>query len=191
MNAIKVLSKYFKEYITINGLTGATYTYAVRSDKRWPVVSCYMHMAKCKPSSWLYIAIDANADMNNLNESDMLYIGSQTQDRMFRGDGLKGNNFHHQEMRNGKGGSNLESYLANGSSVKIYVLDKSFLERITNTDNFLIKYKPILDSKEINKKVGHAGYWYEQIILSENRDSWSWNCKGADRQSREVINREL
>ena len=34
-----------------------------------------------------------------------------------------------------------------------------------------------------------ADYWYEQIILSEEKRSWSWNEKGADSKAQEVINK--
>lgn len=56
-----------------------------------------MHGKKCSGGSWLYIAIDDNADLSTLNNEQKLYVGSQSQDRMFRGDGLKGKNFHHAE----------------------------------------------------------------------------------------------
>ena len=89
MSTIKKFSRYFQKYITITGLSGETYTYKARSDKNYPVVDYVLHKEKCKLGSWLYIAVEGNSDLNNLDNAQKLYVGSQTQDRMFRGDGLK------------------------------------------------------------------------------------------------------
>jgi len=191
MNTIKKLSRYFQKYITITGLTGETYTYKARSDKNYPVVDYVLHKEKCKLGSWLYIAVDGNSDLNNLDNAQKLYVGSQTQDRMFRGDGLKGKNFHHLEMRKGFGQNNLEEYLQKGRTVEIYIISKGVLERGAAEAPELEHIAPILADDSLRKYANHPAYWYEQIILSEEKRSWSWNEKGADSKAQEIIKLSL
>jgi hypothetical protein len=194
MSTIRKLSRYFQRYITITGFTGETYTYVARSrDKKnpekYPILDCQLHREKCKPGSWLYIAVEGNSDLNNLDNAQKLYVGSQTQDRMFRGDGLKGKNFHHQEMRKGSGQNNLEEYLQKGRTVEIYIISKGVLERGAAEAPELKHIAQILADDSLKKYANHPAYWYEQIILSEEKRSWSWNEKGADSKAQEVIRR--
>ena len=188
MKTVKSLSKYFSLYLTIDGFTGETYTYKKRTDDVFPEVSCKMHKPKCQPGSWLYIAIDGDANIQNLNQSDTLYVGSQTQDRMFRGDGLKGKNFHHAEIRKGNGMKNLEEHLSKRNSVKIFTLSKDTMEKFVIEDPDLMHLQIIHQEKYKKTKI-HPGYWLEQIILSEDIKEWAWNTKGVDSSAMAAIKR--
>ena len=196
MSTIRKLSRYFQRYITITGFTGETYTYVARSrDKKnpekYPVLDCQLHREKCKPGSWLYIAVEGNSDLINLDNAQKLYVGSQKKDRMFRGDGLNGVNFHHREMRKGNGQNNLEEYLQKGGTVDIYIISKDVLERAARESPELKYIAQILadDKLKEDKSVDFPGYWYEQTILYEEKSSWSWNTKGATSNAQEVINK--
>lgn len=107
---------------------------------------------------------------------------------MFRGDGLKGKNFHHQEMRNGNGLVNLEEYLEKGNKVEIYVISKNILEKATKEEPSLKKYEVLISDTSLKKYSQHPAYWYEQIILSEENNCWAWNSKGADNKAFKIIN---
>jgi hypothetical protein len=68
-----------------------------------PVIESTFHAPKCRPDSWLDVAAPARSSLAAPSPSDKLYVGSQTAGRMFRGGGVGGNNFHHVQMRAGKG----------------------------------------------------------------------------------------
>lgn len=70
MNTISILSKYFQKYISISGLSGTTYTYKARSEKNYPIVIHKMNMEKCKPGSWLYIAVAKQANLMDLKKKN-------------------------------------------------------------------------------------------------------------------------
>jgi len=194
MNTIKKLSMYFKKYITITGFTGETYTYLARSkDKnnpeKYPVLNYQLHREKCKPGSWLYIAVEGDSDLNNLDNAQKLYVGSQKKDRMFRGDGLDGLNFHHREMRKGNGQNNLERYLHKGGTVDIYIISKNALVSAASRSPELKHIAQILADEKLKEdnSFEFPGYWYEQTILYEEKSSWSWNTKGAASKAQKII----
>jgi len=173
MKTIQNLAKYLKPYMDITDLDEPnTYTYKARCGTAWPVVNNNMHRPKISKGSILYAAIDAEADLDNLKPEDLLYIGSQkNSDRMFRGDGLAGKNFHHLSMRKGCDGNNLTQFLSTGRKVKIYYID----------ENSLMEYvkKEIPDPCSVlNLKKDHPGFILEQIVLVEGQKSWSWNSAG-------------
>ena len=191
MNTINILGKYLQKYISISGLSGSTYTYKARSKEPFPVVTHKLHKEKCKPGSWLYVALDSKADIKNIKNSDKLYIGSQTQDRMFRGDGLKGTNFHHLEMRKGNQHLNLINFLEAGNEVIIYRLGKDQLFQIAENEPDLKRIRPIISSSKIQKFTNSPGYWFEQIVLYQEKECWDWNTKHSDSNARAVIESSL
>ena len=184
------LSRKFKKYITIKGFTGEEYTYKKRSDKNYRVVDIELHKEKCKPGSWLYIAVEGNSDVIDLDDSQKLYVGSQTKDRMFRGDGLDGKNFHHQQMREGNGQNNLEEYLQLGGTVDIFIIGKDILEELAAKVTELQFVSAILADDSL-KRTDQPGWWYEQIILSEEKESWSWNIKGAGSDVKKAVKKYM
>ena len=184
MSTIKLLSRFFEKYITITAITDKTYTYR---REIWPVVVHDLHREKCKRGSWLYIAVNGNSDLNDLHDYQKLYVGSKKNDRMFRG--LK-NNFHHKQMRKGNGLNNLEEYLKEGETVDIYIISKDVLMNRAANDPKLKYISLILSDNSLND-TDHPGYWYEQTILYEEKQSWSWNTKGADSKAKGTIKKYI
>lgn len=159
-------------YITLTGIQGDdTYNYAARGMFNFPVVKHTMHREKIRPGSWLYLTLDAEANLTKLTSADCLYVGSATQDRMFRGDGLKGKNFHHNEMRTGRGCHNLLQYLREGRAARIHLVPESVIRQL----------KSNLPSSVLALREGtkHAGNWAEQVILAQT-GRWAWNTDGAN-----------
>ena len=69
-----------------------------------PVIEATLHGPKGRPDSWLDVAAPTGSSLAAPSPSDRRDVGSQTADRMFRGgDGVGGNNFHHVQLRAGKG----------------------------------------------------------------------------------------
>jgi hypothetical protein len=100
MDIISRLSSHFERYLTIERVhASATYDYRARGMYGLPVFVTTMHRPKCAGGSWTYIAVAHGANPAALIPGERLYVGSQTMDRMFRGDGMRGTNFHHAQMR--------------------------------------------------------------------------------------------
>ena len=98
LDIINTLSPLFQRYITLKRVsTAATYNYAARNMHGWPVFDSTMHCPKCSGGSWTYVAVKGGANLLQLNDDERLYVGSQTLDRMFRGDGMDGKNHHGSE----------------------------------------------------------------------------------------------
>lgn len=183
MNIVELLTPHFERYITINGVVpGKAYNYAARDYRNLPVVDVSMHRPKCGPDSWLYVAVRATGNLAALLPEDKLYVGSQTPDRMFRGDGMQGRNFHHAEMRNGNGDRNLISYLKSGGKVDIHRISARGIERSVTGIEKLQVFAPLLRQPD-----EHIGYWFEQAILLHEVKDWAWNKQGAKKPAKQVI----
>src|SRR5687768_18317782 len=115
VSIVSLLAPYFERYITLERIhpTG-TYNYKARDVSGAQVIETTMHSRKCRPGSWLYIAVPVTANLVSLAPREKLYVGSQTRDRMFRGDGMAARNFHHAQMRGGNGEDNLENFMRSG-----------------------------------------------------------------------------
>ncbi len=187
MNFFKFSAPAFEKYITIHGVNnGQTYNYAKRNIFNIPVVRCTRHRPKCAVGeSWVYVAISHGAELRNLGPLERLYVGAQTQDRMFRGDGLNGDNFHHAEMRNGKNNSNLIQYLQTGKEVDIYRAPSKALARLVSAHSELNYLNPLLTLPISTKK--HLGYWFEQAVLHYEYPQWCWNSAGAEKTLSKVL----
>lgn len=182
MDIISILAASAVPYIEINGLTGGTYTYKARTqDQRHPIVDHRMLEKKASAGSMLYLAVDADAELKKLKSTEKLYVGSQSDtDRMFRGDGMKGLNFHHAQMREGGGANGLISYLAKGKKVKIFRISSSDLKRLTESNLAMARYKPMVNGQlSLSRGRNFAGYWFEQLILRDEKPDWAWNTQGA------------
>ena len=139
-------------------------------------------MPKCKVSSWLYIAVLAGANLPSLTRREKLYVGSQTVDRMFRGDGMGGQNFHHAAMRSGNGEDNLENILCYGEKVHIYLISGTSIAKAVEEVQYLGPFKPLLHQPR-----EHVGYWFEQFILYSEGKEWRWNKASAEAKARRVF----
>lgn len=184
MSIVSHLAPYFDHYITLERVH-LTHTYDYIADSRrffgLAVIESVRHMAKCKRGeSWLYVAVPASADLTSLSQREKLYVGSQTVDRMFRGDGMAGKNFHHAQMRKGNGEDNLENFLRSGEKVHIYRISVVSIEKAVKQEKYLSCFEPLLNHK-------HVGYWFEQLILYSEGKEWRWNIAGVDGKASSVL----
>ena len=185
MDIIRELADNFKHYISIDAVhPTATYNYAKRGFFNLPVVKCQRLLPKCtEGESWTYIAVPAGSKLYNLADDERLYVGAQTQDRMFRGDGLGGDNFHHAEMRAGRGSDNLITYLRAGNRVEIHRVASSDALRAIDRSPRMSQLAWIADAEVSKKK--HVGYWLEQAILVTQPGKWRWNSAPAVRAAKQ------
>jgi hypothetical protein len=183
MNIVELLAPYFERYITINGtVRGKSYNYVKRGFKNLPVVDITFHSPKCDRDSWLYVAVAKDSKLAALRPEEKLYAGSQTSDRMFRGDGLQGKNFHHAEMRSGNGERNLIRYLNAVGKVEIHRISaRGLAETVAHVQKLRV-FAPLL--LQPNK---HPGYWFEQAILFHEPREWAWNTNGTENKAGLVI----
>jgi len=190
-NPIKLFAPAFERYITIHGLDGnRTYDYVTdkRNFRGCAVVRFTRHARKCcADESWLYVALAANAIPATLTDQDKLYIGSQTQDRMFRA-GVDGSeNFHHAQMRcarkvngvsrDGETRGLVAHLRAGGGEVEIFRASREALLRVIRTDPRLGWLKAFCGQE-------HFGKVLESLVLylEPPHEVWQWNTKGPDKQ---------
>lgn len=175
MDIIKTLSSHFERYLTVERVhPSATYNYKARDMFGLPIFETTMHKPKCTGGSWTYVAVPASARLDTLAKDDRLYIGSQAADRMFRGDGMRGTNFHHAQMRAGNGTDTPEAFLRKGQPFAIYRLDASRLaETIANHPELGVLKRLLANPTK------HRGYWLEQLVLHLEPGTWRWNTSAA------------
>lgn len=178
MSVLASLAPYFEHYLTLVHPT-ATYNYKARGFFNWPVIDVTMHRPKCTPGSWLYVAVPAGADLAALRHYERLYIGSQTGDRMFRGDGMRGCNFHHAQMRAGNGDDNPINYLRSGRCVDLHRVNEASMKRALSDVPSFVALAAILNT--VTKS--HLGYWLEHIVLAAEARQWRWNTAAADHEA--------
>lgn len=187
MDATASISSCFSPYLTLTGLVpGATYSYNARGSSNHPCVTLTWHQKKVggQGQSWLYMAVKRGASLSHLVPGERLYVGSQTRDRMFRGDVARHTqNFHHADMRSEGKGDSLENYLATGEQVDILIANADTLRRaIVQDPTTMAPLIPALTAPTAPIARGkHFAYWIEQYILIEEVGQWRWNKKGADR----------
>lgn len=183
MNVLSLLAPHFEHYITLDRVhPSQTYDYKAREFFGLPVIDITMHQAKCRPDSWLYVAVAGGTRLATLEADAKLYVGSQTADRMFRGDGMGGLNFHHAQMRAGNGNDNSINYLRTGKKVDIYRISSANI-------GTAVREIPALRSLAslLTQPTKHVGYWFEQFCLYADRHSWRWNTAGADAGAQAII----
>jgi hypothetical protein len=176
MNTIALLAPYFERYITLERAHPyATYNYKARNMFGLPVIEATLHRPKCTPGSWLYVAAPLGASLESLQAGERLYVGSQTGDRMFRGDGLGGKNFHHAQMRSGNGDDNPINFLRSGQKIDVHRISAEQIGRAITVMTELASLHSLL--KQPSK---HVGYWIEQLTLLTQRGLWRWNTAPAE-----------
>lgn len=190
MDITSLIASAAVPYIAINGLSGKTYLYKVRTqEQKHPVVDHRMFERKASAGSMVYFAVDSEANLHNLKPGEKLYVGSQSSsDRMFRGDGMNGENFHHAQMREGNAGEGLLTYLAKGRKVTIYRVSSLDLKRLVETQSSMSRYQPMVNGQlALSRGRDLAGYWFEQLILREEKSEWAWNTQGAHADALKAI----
>lgn len=183
MSLIFHLAPVFERYLTLERVRAqATYNYKARGFFDLPVIESTFHAPKCRPDSWLYVAAPTGSSLAALSPSDKLYVGSQTADRMFRGDGMGGNNFHHAQMRAGNGNDTLLNYLSAGHRVDIHRISALGLRQAVLGTEALHRLAPLLE-----QPTRHVGYWFEQFVLHEDGKSWRWNTAQVEGRARALF----
>lgn len=185
MNVVSLLAPYFERYITLEHVhPSQTYDYKARGFFGLPVIEVSMHKPKCSPDSWLYVAVPADVSLSSLAQGQRLYVGSQTSDRMFRGDAMGGLNFHHAQMRAGNGDDNPVNYLRAGGRVTVHRVNATRIAAAFAEVPSLHRFRPLLAQTRM-----HVGYWLEQHVLMHELNDWRWNTAGADSSARAVLQR--
>jgi hypothetical protein len=183
MSVVSLLAPYFDRYITIERIhPSQTYDYKARGVIGARVIEITMHTGKRSGGSWLYVAVAAGSNLESLATREKLYVGSQTLDRMFRGDGMAGRNFHHAQMREGNGADNLENFLRSGEKVLIYSISDVSITRAVEQVQQLSRFNGLL-----YQHTKHVGYWFEQLILYLEGKEWSWNTARAEQPAVAVL----
>lgn len=175
MDIISRLSSRFERYLTLESVHAwATYDYRARGMHGLPVFVTTMHRPKCAGGSWTYIALAGDANPAALRPGERLYVGSQTVDRMFRGDGMRGTNFHHAQMRAGRGSDTPEALLREGQAIEILRLNALEFARTMSGRCDLAGLQQLM-----HLPAKHPGYWLEQFILHHEQRQWRWNTAPA------------
>lgn len=183
MNVLASLAPYFERYLTLERVhPTATYNYKARGFFNWPVIDVTMHRPKCTSGSWLYVAAPTDAALSVLAADQKLYVGSQTGDRMFRGDDMGGRNFHHAQMRAGNGDDTPVNYLQSGRRVDLHRIGETSMRRALSETQSLAKVASAINSMSKN----HLGYWLEHVILALAPKQWRWNTAAADREAARI-----
>jgi hypothetical protein len=183
MSTISLLAPYFDRYITLERVhPQATYNYKARNMFGLPVIDATLHRPKCTLDSWLYVAVPFGASLESLDPGECLYVGSQTQDRMFRGDGFGGKNFHHAQMRAGNGDDNPITFLRSGKKIDIHRISGEQIDLAVTAVSQLSGLRPLLTQPS-----KHVGYWIEQLTLHTQKGHWRWNTAPADGPAVAVI----
>lgn len=187
MNVLPFFAPSFERYLTLERVHPTrTYNYAKRGVFGLPVIELTQHGPKCKlGESWLYMAVPVNARIDGISKEDRLYVGAQTQDRMFRGDGVDSANYHHAEMREGNGSDNPVTHLRAGKGIDIYRIPAEKIAATVNGTPDLVGLVPLLNQPKTPRK--HIGYWFEQYILYAEPGIWRWNTAIADKSIARIL----
>src|SRR4051812_21743440 len=191
LNVLRFLSSSFEHYITLDRVHPTrAYNYAKRNLYNLPVIDAIRHAPKCKMGdSWLYVAIPVDSRLDTLRQDEKLYVGAQTQDRMFRGDGLSGDNYHHNEMRKGNGEEdNPVAYLRTGRKIEIHRISASAIAEAVRKTSDLTFLEPLLHQPRTART--HTGYWFEQYILYAEPQDWRWNTAAANKAVAQILTAE-
>lgn len=157
------------------------YNYAARGYFDLPVFEVEQNGPKCRQGeSWLYFAVPDTAELTALKAGERLYVGAQTQDRMFRGDQMGGANYHHAEMRAGNASDTPLAFLQAGKRIVIYRVRAEIIASLVKADTTLSKLQVLEAQPRTTKK--HLGWWYEQYVLFSEPRQWRWNTASADRE---------
>lgn len=176
-----------EHYLTLHRVhPKLTYNYIARGIRGEPVIECTRHLAKCAiGESWIYFAVSSGSNLCRLENQDKLYVGAQTQDRMFRGDGLSGDNFHHAEMRAGNGTDRLIAFLKTEGQVSVYRVSAIRICEIILSNTDLVSLRPLLTQPLTKQR--HRAWWFEHYVLFREPKVWRWNTDPAARVIEQVL----
>lgn len=182
---IEIISPYFVPYLEIHGLTGDLYYFRKDStslrdaegNKRvWhPRVQHTMLREYHAPTEGiLYAAFPKHVNLRAIRSDDLLYLGCSATGgaRYWRGRPNPTERFpepktcfHHEQMRRGRNGSNLEYYLEQVGPVLLHTL----------TDADVLKMS---EEHRLTLPPGkYPAHQLERCVLAEGYSKWKWNAR--------------
>lgn len=182
---VRTVASYLRPYIEIHGVTGDFYYFRKEStslrdadnrERLWHprVRHTMLRSFHSHIEGILYSACPKSALLDELRSEDLLYIGCSANGgaRFWRGRPSPTGKFpesrscfHHEQMRRGRNGSNLENYLVECGSVVVYTLtDASVLTIAT-------EHKIALPQGR------YPAHQLERAILAEGFSNWKWNAR--------------
>lgn len=181
-NLIAHCAPIAEHYLTLKRVhPSKTYNYAKKNHFDLPVIELEQYGPKCgKGESWTYFAVPAGAHLAALGPGERLYVGAQTQDRMFRGDDQGSKNYHHAEMRSGNDSDTPVTFLRAGREIAIYRVRSQVVADLVTRDPELAPLRQLLVQRRCAKR--HLGWWFEQYVLRAEHGQWRWNTKAAARE---------
>ena len=182
---VTTVAPKFIPYLEMHSLTGDSYyfrkeTTALRDsdDKKrlWhPRIKHTMLRHFHSPTEGiLYAAFPKSVLLQNLRSEDLLYIGCSSSGgaRFWRGRPSATGKFlepkscfHHEQMRRGRAGSNLENYLTEVGPVVLHTLTDADVLQISKERNLALP-----DGK-------YPAHQLERAILAEGFSKWKWNAR--------------
>lgn len=182
-DTIHIIAPFLKPYIDLHRLSGEQYYFRKESSKIldasgnkrvfFPKIEHSLAGDFHSPNeSILYAAFPAKADLNNLENDDLLYIGCCEKGcaRFWRGKKdattrftTPRSCFHHNSMRGGRDGNTIETFLTHSGAVRIYTLTSIEIEKLVLSFNIQLP---------TGKYPAHQ---LEKKILSEGFKKWKWN----------------
>jgi hypothetical protein len=180
-----ILAPYFVPYLEMVGLAGDSYYFRKAStalrdanDRKrlWhPRIKHKMLRAYHSPGEGiLYAALPKSAQLHQLKTDDLLYLGCSGTggSRFWRGrinETIRfpepKSCFHHEQMRRGRNGSNLENYLETSGPVTLYTMSDADVLRIASELRISLP-----DGK-------YPAHRLERAILAEGYTKWKWNAR--------------
>ncbi len=182
---ITTIAPYFVPYLEMHALTGDSYYFRKEStslrdpdDKKrfWhPRVTHTMLTRFHSPTDGiLYAAFRKSVLLQKLQPEDLLYIGCSSAGgaRFWRGRPSPTGKFvesrscfHHEQMRRGRNGSNLENYLTEVGPVVLHTLTDADVLRISREHGFVLP------------EGRYPAHQLERAILAEGFSKWKWNAR--------------
>ena len=182
---IASIALHFVPYLEMIGLTGESYYFRKESTalrdsdgkKRFwhPRIQHSMLRSYHSPNEGiLYAALPKSALLHQLKKEDLLYIGCSASggSRFWRGGPgeilrFKESKscFHHEQMRRGREGSNLENHLLKFGAITLYTITNSDVIEISK------KYQILLPDGK------YPAHKMERAILADGFTHWKWNAR--------------
>jgi hypothetical protein len=182
---IRTIAPYFKPYVELHGLSGDTYYFRKESTAlRDPQGNKRVWHPRLKHSMLrgfhsdtegiLYATLPKAAKLHDLLADDLLYLGCSATGgaRYWRGRPSPTGRypeprscFHHEQMRRGRDGSNLEAYLPHFGPVVVHTL--------TDADALTIAQKFGIALPEGR----YPAHQLERAVLAEGFTKWKWNAR--------------
>ncbi len=180
---LTTVAPYFRPYIDLLKLSGERYYFRKASTslrdadgqrRNWhPKIAHVMLRGYHLPTEGiLYAAFPKVVNVSNLGDDDLLYIGCSATggSRYWRGRPSETGRypeskscFHHEQMRRGRDSHNLENYLTQIGSVRVYTL----------TDREVLS---LCSKHQVTLPEGrYPAHQLEKKILSEGFLRWKWN----------------